>query len=151
MATIARPAQRQTVTLPRTSGVSRIPRTLLAAVALLLAGAVGLLQVLQTSNAAAAGYELRTLERERSSLSAQVRLLEAEIATTAAEGQTRAQATQRLGMVPAKNTIHLAVDAPAPAQPALPKRYVVRPQATEPPPLAWWEQALQYVPGFRYE
>jgi cell division protein FtsB len=149
MATLARTAQRTTVTLPQAARVSRIPRTLLAAIALLLAATVGLLQVLQTSHAATAGYELRTLESERSALSAQVRLLEAEIASTAAEGKTREQAVQRLGMVPAKETVHITVDTPAPAQPALPNRYVVRPQATEPPPLAWWEQFLQYVPGFR--
>ena len=150
MATLARTTQRATVTLPQTArAATRIPRTLLAAVALLLAAAVGLLQVLQTSHAATAGYELRTMERERSALSAQGRLLEAEIASTAAEGKTREQAIQRLGMVPAKQTLHITVDTPAPAQPALPKRYVVRPQPTEPPPLAWWEQLLQYVPGFQ--
>ncbi len=148
MATLARTTQRATLTLPQAARATRIPRTLLAAIVLLLAATVGLLQVLQTSHAATAGYELRTLERERAALSAQVRLLEAEIASTAAEGKTREQAIQRLGMIPAQQRLRIAVDTPAPAQPALPKRYVVRPQATEPPPLAWWEQLLQYVPGF---
>ena len=42
----------------------------------------------------------------------------------------------------------LAVDAQAPALPALPERYVVRPQATPLPPLAWWEVVLSKLPGF---
>lgn len=146
MATLARTAERTTVALPR---APRVSRTLLAGVALLAAAAVGLLQVLQTSHAATAGYELRALERERADLSAQVRLLEADIASTAGEGQLRELAMRRLGMVAPQATVRIALDVPAPALPALPERYVVRPQPTAPPPLAWWEQLLRRVPGFR--
>jgi hypothetical protein len=126
----------------------RIPRTLLAAFALLIVAAVGVFQVLQTSNAATAGYELRTLERERADLSAQVRSLEAQIAQSAGEGQLRELAMARLGMVPATQTVRVAVDVPAPALPALPERYVVRPLPSQPPPEAWWEQLVRKMPGF---
>ena len=34
------------------------------------------------------------------------------------------------------------------ALPALPERYVVRPQSTPLPRMAWWEQILQFLPGF---
>jgi hypothetical protein len=127
---------------------SRIPRTLLAALALLVVAAVGVLQVLQTSNAATAGYELRSLEREGTRLSAEVRALEADIAQGANQGSLRDLAMARLGMVPMKDATRIAIDVPAPALPTLPERYVVRPQPTEPPPLAWWEQVLRRVPGF---
>ena len=60
MATLPRVAQRAPVRLPSTG---HIPRTLLAGLALLVAAAVGLLQVMQTSEAATAGYQLRALEQ----------------------------------------------------------------------------------------
>ena len=145
MATSARFAQRVPAALPNGG---HIPRTLIASVALMVVVAVGVLQVLQTSNAATAGYELRALERERADVGAQVRLLEAQIAQTAGEGQLRELAIARLGMVPAKDAVHVAVDTPAPAVAALPERYVVRPQPTEPSRLALWEQALRWLPGF---
>jgi hypothetical protein len=145
MATLPRIAQRAPVRLPSTG---HIPRTLLAGLALLFAATVGLLQVLQTSEAATAGYQLRALERERADLSAQVRSLEAQIAQTANEGHMRELAMARLGMVPAANKVTVKVDAEAPALPALPERYVVRPQSTPLPRMAWWEQILRFLPGF---
>lgn len=145
MATLPRIAERAPLRLP---SAGRIPRTLLAAIALLFAAAVGVLQVMQTSEAATAGYQLRTLERERADLSAQVRSLEAQIAQTANEGHMRELAMARLGMVPATNKVTIKVDAEAPALPALPERYVVRPQSTPLPRMAWWEQILRFLPGF---
>lgn len=145
MATLPRIAERAPLRLP---SAGRIPRTLLAAIALLFAAAVGVLQVMQTSEAATAGYQLRTLERERADLSAQVRSLEAQIAQTANEGHMRELAMARLGMVPAINKVTIKVDAEAPALPALPERYVVRPQSTPLPRMAWWEQILRFLPGF---
>ena len=138
-------AEQAAAALPR---LGPIPRTLLAGSALLIVAAVGVFQVLQSSNAATAGYELRALERERDDLNAQIRTLEAQIAQSAGEGQVRELAMARLGMVPAQDVVRIAVDVPAPAVPALPERYVVRPQASAPPPPAWWEQLLEYVPGF---
>lgn len=146
MATTARLAQRAPAMLPN---AVRVSRTLLASLALLAATTVGVLQVLQTSNAATAGYQLRSLERERSELSARVRLLEAQIAQTAGEGQMRELAMVRLGMIPAKDALRVTVETPAPALVALPERYVVRPQPSVPPSLDWWEQALRWLPGFQ--
>ena len=77
-----------------------------------------------------------------------MRALEADIAQTSGEGQLRERAMRRLGMVPATNSVRITVDTPAPALPALPERYVVRPQPAPAPPLAWWEQLLRWVPGF---
>jgi cell division protein FtsL len=138
-------AEQASAALPR---LGPIPRTLLAASALLVVAAVGVFQVLQTSKAATTGYELGTLERQRDDLNAQIRTLEAQIAQSAGEGQVRELAMARLGMVPAQDVVRITVDVPAPAVPALPERYVVRPQPSAPPPAAWWQQLLEQVPGF---
>lgn len=132
-----------TVVRPR-----HLSRTLLAGVALLIVAAVGLLQVLQTSRAATAGYELRALENERQTISAQIRLLESEVAQQARVDQIRKTAVERLGMVTPSQTIHIAVDTPAPASMPLPERYVVEPQSIDVPPLSIWEQFLRTLPGF---
>src|SRR4051812_5322139 len=96
--------------LPRIARPRHLSRTLIAGVALLILAAVGLLQVLQTSRAATAGYELNTLENQRQALSAQVRLLEGDIAQEARIEQVRYAAIGRLGMVPPKQTLHIQVD-----------------------------------------
>lgn len=133
---------------PRIARPRHLPGTLIAGFALLVVAAVGLLQVLQTSRAATAGYELRALENERQTLSAEVRLLESEIAQQARVDQVRRTAVERLGMVPPLQTVHIAVDAPAPASMPLPERYIVDPQPIEAPSLSVWEQLLRKLPGF---
>jgi len=133
---------------PRFARSRHIPGTLLAGIALLVVAGVGLLQVLQTSRTATAGYELRSLENERQTLSAEVRLLEAEIAQQTRVEQIRRTAIDRLGMVPPQRTIHIAVGVTAPSSARLPERYVVQPQRIEMPPLSVWERLLRRLPGF---
>jgi cell division protein FtsL len=135
-------------TVPRIARPRQLPGTLIAGLALLIVAAVGLLQVLQTSRAATAGYELRALENERQTLSAEVRLLESEIAQQARVDQVRRTAIERLGMVPPEQTVHITVDTPAPASMPLPERYIVDPQPIESPSLSIWEQLLRKLPGF---
>lgn len=133
---------------PRIARPRRLPGTLIAGFALLIVAAVGLLQVLQTSRAATAGYELRALENERQTLGAEVRLLESEIAQQARVDQVRRTAVERLGMVLPQRTVHIEVDSPAPASMPLPERYIVDPQPIEAPSLSVWEQLLRKLPGF---
>lgn len=140
-----RPAARG---VPRVSRPRHLSGTLIAAVALLALAAVGLLQVLQTSRAATAGYQLTELENERQTLSAEVRLLEGNIAQSARSDQVRFQAIARLGMVPPAQTLHIQVDTPAPASMPLPERYVVDPEPLPVPSLSVWEQLLRRLPGF---
>ncbi|MEZ4552393.1 MAG: hypothetical protein AB7L91_11080 [Dehalococcoidia bacterium] len=149
MATLpqVRPPQGQRVA-PRFARPRHISGTLLAGIAVLVVAGVGLLQVLQTSRAATAGYELRTLENERQTLSAEVRLLEAEIAQQTRVEQVRRTAIDRLGMVPPQHTIHIAVGVTAPSSVPLPERYVVQPQRIQTPPLSIWERFLRRLPGF---
>ncbi|HRC61932.1 MAG: hypothetical protein K1X87_11350 [Dehalococcoidia bacterium] len=135
-------------TTPRFGRPRHIPGTLLAGLALLILAGVGLLQVLQTSRAATAGYELRSLENEQQTLSAEVRLLEAQIAQQTRVEQIRRTAVDRLGMVPPQQTVHIAVGVTAPSSMPLPERYVVQPQHVETPPLSIWERFLRRIPGF---
>ncbi|MGE0228605.1 MAG: hypothetical protein AB7I38_07335 [Dehalococcoidia bacterium] len=149
MATLpqVRPPHSQRVA-PRFARPRHISGTLLAGIAVLVVAGVGLLQVLQTSRAATAGYELRALENERQGLSAEVRLLEAEIARQTRVEQVRRTAIDRLGMVPPQRTIHIAVGVTAPSSVPLPERYVVQPQRIQTPPLSIWERFLRRLPGF---
>ena len=132
---------------PRFGGVRGVSRTLLAGLALLVLAAVGLFQVLQTSRAATAGYDLRAMERERAVLSADVRLLEAEIAQRARVEAVRTAATERLGMAPPEQTVRVSVAAQAPSGKPLPERYVARPEPVPTARAMWWERLLRRVPG----
>ncbi len=74
----------------------RIPLMLLAAIILTAVTAMGIGQVMQTSRTATIGYDLRSLERERGQLAAEIRLLEAGIAQTSRIDEVRAAAVERL-------------------------------------------------------
>lgn len=134
-------------TLPRVA-VRHVPWTLLAALALLAAVSLGLLQVLQSSRAASAGYALRELDRERDALAAEVRLLEADVAAQARTDQVRRIAVERLGMVPPSRTVRVTVAERGPSGIGLPARYIVRPEPAAAPAPAWWEALLRRLPGF---
>lgn len=139
-----RPTAAAGVYRPRSS---RVPRLLLLALALAVLGVVGLLQVLQTSHAATAGYGLRALEQERSQLAAEIRLIEAEIAGVARLELVHAAAIERLGMVAPAQTMRVAVGVDAPSVIPLPERYVPRVEGFAPIGPAVWERALRLVPG----
>ncbi|MSQ35671.1 MAG: hypothetical protein EXR63_00795 [Dehalococcoidia bacterium] len=133
--------------LPRAI-VRHVPWTLLAALALLAAVSLGLLQVLQSSRAASAGYALRELDGERDALAVEVRLLEADVAAQARTDQVRTIAVERLGMVPPARTVRVTVAERGPAGIALPARYIVRPEPAPAPEAAWREALLRRLPGF---
>ena len=169
MASIPHPAPRSTpqrppAALPRTGqnplpsavrpmpegwGVARrrISRFTVASFALLAVGVVGLVQVLQTTQVAATGYEVRALEREQQNLDADIRLLEAQIASSSNLDRIQKDATTRLGMVRPAQKVRVATDVPAPAIVPLPRRYVPVQEFQEPPGVAWWERVLGIVPG----
>lgn len=145
MATIPRAVQPR-ATVPSFTG--RAPALLLSALLLSAVAAVGLFQVLQTSRAATIGYELRALERERSELSAEIRLVEAEIARIARVEGVREQAVERLGMVVPERTVRIDVPVAAPAVVPMPERYVEAATPAEILPLAWWERVLGRFSAF---
>jgi len=137
----------------RSSGVTRrftarIPGLLLIAIALLAVSTVGVVQVLQTSQAATAGYELSALEVQAGQLSAEIRQLEADAARSSRLESVYAIATQRLGMVPPEETMRVAVDASAPRVVPLPERFVQRPPEPEHPGASWWSRLLETISTF---
>ena len=144
MATIPRAAEH--AVLPRFS--QRIPLLLLAGVTLAAAAAIGLFQVQQTSHSATIGYELRSLDGERATLAAEVRLLEAAIAQISRVEQIRQEAVERLGMVPAGERLRIAVTVPAPQVIPMPERYVAATPLVETSSAGRWEQILRRLPGF---
>lgn len=135
--------------LPADWGVvrRRISRLMVVALALLMLASVGLFQVLQTTRVTAVGYEVGTLEHEHQALEADIRLLEAQIASSSNLEHLEQDATTRLGMVPAPSRVTVSVDVPAPAVVPLPRRYVVSPTHEALPGTSWWEDLLGKVPG----
>ena len=144
MAAVTRPAERATVP---TFG-QRVPLLLLGGVTLIAVATVGLLQVMQTSRAATIGYELRSLERERGALAAEVRLLEADIAHRSRIEQIRDDAVERLGMVRPEESLRITVGVAAPRVIPMPERYVAEQPAPPPSSSEWWERLLRRLPGF---
>lgn len=135
--------------LPDGWGVARprLSRTMTAALALLAVAVVGLTQVLQTSSVAATGWNIRTMEAERQDLDSENRLLEARLAQNANLDHLRRTAAERLGMVPAGDTVKIKVDAEAPNVVPLPRRYVTPVEPREAPKRTWWEAVLGAIPG----
>ncbi|MSQ42312.1 MAG: hypothetical protein EXR65_04675 [Dehalococcoidia bacterium] len=140
--------------VPRTVGrrgavafPQRVPLLAAAGLLLIAVAVTGLLQVLQSSRAATAGYEIRRLEREHAELGAEVRLLEADVARLTRVDAVRRDAIERLHMVPPQQALHISISTPAPARVALPSRYVPLPTTQPAPAGAWWERLLRRLPG----
>lgn len=126
----------------------RLSRLLVISFVLLLTGALGVFQVLQSSHIAELGYQLQTLEQQHASLSADVGQLEAQVAERSNLERVHAEAVNRLGMVPPTKTVHVQVDVPAPAVIPLPRRYIAPTTPVTAPHTAWWERWLSRLPGF---
>jgi hypothetical protein len=108
----------------------------------------GLLQVLQTSQVATTGFEMRLLQSERTRLEAEIRLLEASIAEQSQLERVRAEATNRLRMVEPETTLRVSVSERAPLVVPLPRRYVEPVETAKADEAAWWEPLLERLPGF---
>jgi cell division protein FtsL len=135
--------------VPSLGLLQRLPSLLFAALVLAGVAGIGLLQVLQSSRAASAGYEIRRLEDRRDELQSQTRLLEVEVANMAQSDRIRQQATTRLGMVPAERSMRVAVGVPAPRVAPLPERYIPAFNIVAPLPPPWWNLLLENLLGTR--
>ena len=125
----------------------RVPRLLLLALLLLAVGSLGVYQVLQSSRIAELGYELRTLEGERTQLAAEVRLLEARAAARARVAELEQRAMGDLNMVEPKRTLQVSVSVPVPGTIPLPERFVPPVQELTEEPAPWWHQIFDRLPG----
>lgn len=141
MATLNR-IESATVTAP--SAQTWRPRRAIFA-ALAVAASIALLQVIISSTFTYTGQKLQQLEIQRSDLQARVYQMEAEIAALTSMEHTNRTARERLGMVPAEETLYLSVAVPAPSMALLPGQPGPQapPQATDTP---WWKELLAILP-----
>ena len=137
---ISRPLPRP---FPRITGV----RPVLAG-AFLVVACLGLLQVVQTSSATTTGYNLRRLEDERSATQAEVHALEAQVAVLTSIDRIDREARDRLGMVPAGNTMTLEVHKQPPEQQLVPLRFLSETKAPQVETSSWWQKLLNLLPIF---
>lgn len=128
--------------------MARLSRLLVVAFVLLLMGAVGIFQVEQSSHVAELGYQLRTLDQEHARLSADVGQLEAQVAERTNLQRVHAEAVNRLGMVPPRESVTIHINVPAPAIVPMPRRYVMPTTPVTAPRTSWWERWLSKLPGF---
>jgi len=129
--------------LPQTANVRPV-----ALGAFLVVALIGLLQVVQTSNATTTGYSLDRLEQQRLDYQAQVHQLEADVASLTSMERIEAEARGRLGMVPAENVINLEVHKQPPEQQLIPRRFAPQPEASAPTAEPWWQSLLRLLPFY---
>jgi cell division protein FtsB len=121
------------------------PRRAIAA-AVVVAAAIAVIQIFQSSGAANTGATMQRLEIERQDLRARIHALEAEVAALSSLDRTERAARERLGMVPARRVVYIEVPFAAPDAPLLP-RPLVEPIATAPEaPMAFPERLLRSLP-----
>jgi hypothetical protein len=116
------------------------------AVALTVAAAIALLQVILSSTFTYTGQKLHDLELQRAELQAAIYETEADIAALASLERTERVARERLGMVPARVSQYVAVSVESPAGALLPRPITSGrsddAQAAEP----WWRVLMQALP-----
>jgi cell division protein FtsL len=132
----------------RGGGFRHVSRMALVGLILMTVAFFGLMQVLQTSHVASTGFEMWSLQTERTTLESEIRLLEASIAEQAQLERVRDEATTRLGMVEPETTLRVSIAERAPAAVPLPRRYVDPVEAAAAEEAAWWEPLLERLPGF---
>jgi hypothetical protein len=116
-------------------------------VALTVAAAIALLQVVLSSTFTYTGQKLHDLELERAELQAAIYQTEADIAALASLERTERVAKDRLGMVPARASQYVSVSVESPAGALLPRPIahdLLTGQARTDEP--WWRALLQSLP-----
>ena len=141
MATLDRLAPPPTSSFPARTAWS--PRRAIAAV-LIVAAAIALLQVFQSSSFTNTGQAIQNLEAQRIESTAHVHQLEAEVAALSSLDRVERNARERLGLVPARNVVYVRVDVAAPTDPLLP-RPVVAPPTPGAPHESIWRRLLDLL------
>jgi len=118
------------------------------AVALTVAAAIALLQVVLFSTFTHTGQRLTNLQSQREELQAEIYQTEADIAALASLDRTERVARERLGMVPARVNRYVSVSIEAPSGALLPRPVVqIAPQeATASEEQPWWRTLIQALP-----
>ena len=117
------------------------------AVALTVAAAIALLQVILSSTFTYTGQKLHDLELRKAELRAAIYQTEADIAALASLERTERVAKERLGMVPARVSQYVSVTVESPAGALLPRpisgNALSEEARTDGP---WWRALLQALP-----
>lgn len=130
-----------------------LPRLRLVPLLLIAGGAiafVGLLQVMQTSNATTASFATQRLEQQRLELQVSVQGLEAEVAGLSSLSRLQQEA-DRLGLVPPQEQQSLQVNVPGPQSQdeSLPSRFAPAGTAKArggSSGSSWWQGLLKLLP-----
>lgn len=115
------------------------PRRAIAA-ALVVAAAIAVIEVFQSSGFASAGQQIQRLQAEQADSTARVHALEADVAALSSLDRIERQARDSLGMVSAKNITYIQVDTPPPSGPLLPRPILNTPAVATSPPGSWWQR-----------
>jgi cell division protein FtsL len=129
---------------PPRAKIHVLPVLLVAAGAALT---IGLLQVVQSSEATTTSFAIQRLEQEKLELEAGVSQLEAEVAGLSSITRVQLEA-QRLGLRPAESKETIVVNVPAPDVAALVPAGVVPQddQQGEEQDKPWWQDLLDSLP-----
>ena len=144
MAVISRtisPPQQQT----STSIAVRLGPFLLIAVAALVI--VGLLRVVQTSQATTAGFAVQALQQDKLEVETALRQLEADVALLSSLERIEREAL-RLGLAPPSVQASVRVNVALPATNALPTRFAAEEaeESTGSGATSWWRSLLKPLP-----
>ncbi|MCH8026413.1 MAG: hypothetical protein IH866_06415 [Chloroflexi bacterium] len=120
------------------------PFLLIAVAALLI---VGLLRVVQTSQATTAGFAVQALQQDKLELETSLRQLEADVALLSSLARIEREA-QRLGLAPAAEQAPVRVNVALPAVNTLPTRFLAEDaeESTDSSATSWWRSLLKPLP-----
>ena len=120
---------------------------------LLLAGAaigvIGLLQVVQTSDATTTSFAIQRLEQEKLEVQSLVHQLEAQVALLSSLSRIEGEARERIGLVSprAQEAVEVNVAWPAGNQSRLPTRFAPEEEAeVDGQGAPWWRDLLGLLP-----
>jgi hypothetical protein len=135
------------ILVPAGASAGGIRRALALTATLALVAVAILLPVMQNSDEAAQGYRIRTLDRQRTDLEAQIYIAQSDIARLGSLARTDGEARARLGMVPATREVNVTVSEPVPDVHRIPNGYLpVTDQATPPTRTSFWMKLLHFLP-----
>ncbi len=121
------------------------PLLLIAVAALVI---VGLLRVVQTSQATTAGFAVQALQQDKLEVETALRQLEADVALLSSLERIEREA-QRLGLAPPAEQASVRVNAALPAANMLPTRFAPEEDAEESAgsgATSWWRSLLKPLP-----
>ncbi len=120
------------ILIPTTEAARSAKRALTLTATIGLVVLAILLPVMQSSDETEQGYRIRSLQRQRADLQAQIYSTQSQIAQLGALSRVDAEARSRLGMVPISRELDVAVSVPVPTTRPLPNAYLPVPPTAAP-------------------